>query len=102
MQIFTTSGTCMYVREKMNLEGMEVWEWKISTNSSTSMFAAAPGRQRFSWTWQISYKRKLNPTTYRNILVSIRGGDLDLGMCLASPLLCLGDSRDPPDHGKSS
>ena len=21
-------------------------------------------------------------------------------MCLASPLPCLGDSRDPPDHGK--
>ena len=29
--------------------------------------------------------------------------DLDLGLYLASPLLCLGNSRrDPPDHGKSS
>ena len=26
------------------------------------------------------------------------GGDLDLGACLASPLLCLGDRQDPLDH----
>ena len=95
MQIFTTSGTCMYVREKMNLEGMEVWEWKISTNSSTSMLAAAPGRQRFSWTWQISYKRKLNPTTYRNILVSIRGGGLGLGYVLGLAPSMLGGQSGP-------
>ena len=31
-----------------------------------------------------------------------RGERGDLGMCLASPLLCLGDSRDLLNHGKTS